>query len=71
MRNIKGRAEKVTVLAVENTACSLSLDWNATVVWPKDLLVPNVIFELRPDSESSWEGTSDESIRFMYKAIGP
>ena len=37
------------------------------MVWPKDFLVPNVIFELRPDSESSWEGTSDESIRFGYK----
>ena len=40
-----------------------------TVLWPKDSLVPNVIFELRPDSESLGVGTADEPIRFGDKAI--
>ena len=38
------------------------------VVWTNDSLVPNVIFELRPNLESLWKSTSDEPIRFGDKA---
>ena len=39
------------------------------MLWLKDSLVPNVIFELRPNLESLWKSTSDEPIRFGDKAI--
>ena len=38
-------------------------------LWPKDFLVPNMIFELSQNSETSWEGTLDEPIKFGDEAM--